>query len=214
MRNIKSKRRALLRRILLLMITGTAFVGCLPRGSFTSQSQIYKPWQRVAAESVYVQLKSETNDEKRHEAREYVRGLLSLERGGNPDKQFANGNTLLMMAVRRNDKDILKRMLSLDVYADVDCADKNGNTPLIVACEQGDAEIVKMLVEAGARVNLQNGDGMTALMACAKQGSKAIFKMLLNAGANVRIKDAMGKLFGDYALDNGHGSLISIISER
>ena len=204
------------RCLLLLPVFGMVLVGCFPDGSSTPppQPQTQKSWQRVAAESVCAQLKTETNDEKRYDAREYVRGLLSLERGGNPDKQFANGNTLLMMAVRRNDKDIVKRMLSLDVYADVDCADKNGNTPLIVACEQGDAEMVKMLIEAGARINLQNSDGMTALMACAKQGGKATFRMLLDAGANARIRDASGKLFGDYALDNGHGGLISIVSER
>ena len=204
------------RCLLLLPVFGMALVGCFPDGSSTPQPQpqVRKSWQRIAAESVCAQLKTETNDEKRYDAREYVRGLLSLERGGDPDKQFVNGNTLLMMAVRRNDKDIVKQMLSLDVYADVDCADNNGNTPLIVACEQGDAEMVKMLIESGARVNLQNSDGMTALMVCAKQGSKTIARVLLSAGVNIHAKDKLGRLFGDYALDGQHSEMISVISER
>ena len=180
----------------------------------TTTIAVQKSWQRLAAESVCAKLKTETNDERRRDVREYVRGLLSLERGGDPDRRFSNGDTLLLMAVRRNDKDIVKRMLSLDIYADVDCIDKKGNTPLIVACEQGDVEIAGQLIEAGAQVNLQNTDGMTALMACAKQGSKPIAQMLLSAGVNIYTKDKAGRLFGDYALDHGHDEIVSIISAR
>jgi len=205
----------MLGRFLSFLVIGSALAGCFPDRSLISQRrEPEKTWQRIAAESVCEQLKAETNDEKRHEAREYVRALLSLERGGDPNMRFANGDTLLLMAVRRNDKDIVKRMLSLDVYADADCADKNGNTPLIVACERGDVEMVKILIKAGARVNLSNQDGVTALMACAKQGNEAIMRMLFSVEVNIHAKDKAGKLFGDYAIDNGHGGMISIVSER
>lgn len=171
-----------------------------------------KTWQRVAAEKAYAELDGEKEDVRRGAIRDYVKALVSLEKGGDPDRQFSQGRTLLMMAVLRNDKEIVKRLLSLDVYSDVDIADADGNTPLIVACEKDYAEIVKTLINAGAKVNLQNNKGMSALMACAINGNKEIAKDLMKAGANRYLKDKDGYLVGDYASRGNHVDMISFIA--
>ena len=207
MQRKKTVVRATLWPLLLVVAFGVSLAGCI-------QMQPQKTWQRVAAEKAYERLQSMKDDEGRGLARDFIGALISLEKGGSPDMKF-HGKTLLTMAVLRGDKDIVERLISLDVYADVNCIDDAGNTPLILACERADGDIVKMLVESGAQVNLQNKDGMTALMACALSGSKSIARILLDAGVNdVYVKDAKGRQFGDYALDSGHGDMISILPER
>ena len=171
----------------------------------------HKTWQREAAEKAYAELDGENEDVQRGAIRDYVKALVSLEKGGDPDRQFSQGRTLLMMAVVREDREMIRRLLSLDVYADVDIADADGNTPLIVACEKDYAEIAKTLISAGAKVNLQNNKGMTALMACALNGNIALFKSLITAGANQSLKDKNGCLWGNYATSGGHKDIIEII---
>ena len=188
---MQSKINATMPSALLLIAIATMFVGC----NIASKS-----WQRKAAEVAYGSLGNETDDERRGFTCDYIRALLSLERGGEPDKRFAQGKTLLMMAVIRGDEEIVARLLSLDIYADVNRADEYGNTALIFACERGDVGIVSRLIRAGAQVNLQNKNGMTALMACAKKGNKAIAECLMAAGSDPNLKDARKRLWGDYAI--------------
>ena len=134
--------------------------------------------------------------------------------GGDVNKRYSNGYTLLMMSVCRNEANIVKRLVSLDYFADVNIADVNGNTPLIVASELGHNEVVRTLIEAGAQIDSTNNVGKTALMACVSKGGKEIALMLIDAGVNLYVKDNKGKLYGDYALDAGHQEMITVISER
>lgn len=170
-----------------------------------------KSWQRLAAEKAYAELDGVKDDMKRGAIRDYVKALLSFEKGGDPDRQFSQNRTLLMMAVIRNDKEMVERLLSLDVYADVDLADENGDTPLIVACEKDNVEIVEKLIKAGASVNLQNNNGVSVLMACAMNGNITLFKCLREAGADPSLKDNKGCLWGNYATSGGHKDMISVI---
>lgn len=193
------------RLIFLSIVIIAILAGCI-------RDNPQKSWQRKAAEKAYAELGSVNDDAKRVAIRDYVKALLSLDKGGDPDRRFSQGRTLLMMAVLQGNKDIVERMLSLDVYADVNCVDDNGNTPLILACERADIDIAKMLVESGAQVNLQNNEGMTALMACARKGCKAIVVVLMSAGANIRMQDNNGDMVGNYAKSGGHADLISFIA--
>ena len=185
------------------MVIVVAFAGCVLTP--------HKTWQRVAAEKAYAELDGEKDDMRRGVIRDYVKALVSLENGGDPDRQFSQGKTLLMMSVIRNDKEMVKRLLSLDVYADVDIPDEDGNTPLIVACENDNVEVAKMLIKAGARVNLQNHKGVSALMTCAKNGNKATAKDLMVAGANRYLKDVDGCLVG--GRESVHGSSRNPVKE-
>ena len=200
---MRSKINATMLSALLLTAIATMFAGCNDPAS--------KSWQRKAAESAYERLKSETDDERRGFTCDYIRALLSLERGGDPDKQFAQGRTLLMMAIIRGDKEIVERLLSIDVYADVNRADEYGNTALIFACERGDVDVVKRLIKAGAQVNRQNKNGMTALMACAEEGNIELFKLLETAGADQSLRDKKGWRWEAYAIKGGHEDMTSVI---
>lgn len=184
--------------LLLVFTVSTALVGCI-------QMRQQKSWQRVAAEKAYAQLQKMEDEGERVLARDYIRALLSLERGGDPDKGFGRGKkTLLMMAIIRGEEEVVGRLLSLDVYADVNCADDNGNTPLIFACERGgDVGIVRRLIEEGAQVNWQNKNGMTSLMASALSGDESIAECLIKAGGNPNIKDVKNNNWADYAISNG-----------
>lgn len=195
---------SMLRLIILSITLATILTGCVG-------DKPQKSWQRQAAEKAYAELDGVRDDTKRVAIRDYVKAILSLENGGDPDRQFSQGRTLLMMAVIRNDKEMVERLLPFDVYADVNIADDNGNTPLLVACEKDNVEVAKTLINAGARVNLQNNKGMSALMACALNGNIALFKCLMEAGADPSLKDNKGCLWGNYATSGGHKDMISAI---
>ena len=67
--------------------------------------------------------------------------------------------------------------------ADVNAQDEQDQTALIAAGENTDA--VKALIEAGADVNLSNGDGNTAMML----GTVAVQQLLKQAGASEKRLD-------------------------
>ena len=197
------------RLIVLPIVAAVVFTGCI-------FDKPQKAWQRVAAEKAYAELEGEKEDVRRGAIRDYVKALVSLEKGGDPDRQFSQERTLLMMAVIRNDTEVIERLLSLDVYADVDRVDVDCETPLIVACRKGYADVVKQLIKAGAQVNSQNKDGTSALMLCAYYGDRDIAIELLKAGADRALKDKEGSTFVDYARrknDEGqnHEDMIALI---
>ena len=65
--------------------------------------------------------------------------------------------------------------------------DKNGKTLLMVAVLLERTDIVELLLERGAKVNIQDNNGLTALM---YSENTEIAKMLLSYGADIHIRDA------------------------
>ena len=63
---------------------------------------------------------------------------------------------------------------------------------LMLACYHGNSEIVKMLLEKGAKVNLQNEKKVSALMLAATEGNVEVMKQLLEGGADVNLKGEGG----------------------
>ena len=63
---------------------------------------------------------------------------------------------------------------------------------LMLASYQGNSEIVKMLLEKGAKVNLQNEKKVSALILAAGQGNVEVLKQLLERGADVNLKGEGG----------------------
>ena len=56
------------------------------------------------------------------------------------------------------------------------------------AAEQGHLPAVRRLLEAGALVDLQNGEGYTALMFAVRKGRVDVVRLLMESGADPSIK--------------------------
>ena len=155
---------------------------------------------------------------------------MLLEKGANANLQTALGYTALMQAVWYKQTELVK--LLLEKGADVNLKTIDGETalhvglssnavmmnydPEIIANNMLDSimidrteEIVKMLLENGAKVNLQDEIGETALMTAAEFGNTEAVKLLLERGANREIKSNKGMTAYDYAKNDDIKTLLS-----
>lgn len=67
-----------------------------------------------------------------------------------------------------------------------------GSTPLMSAAIFGKTEIAKLLIDAGAKLNIQNNEGSTALISAAFFCRPEIVKMLLSKNADKTIRNKYG----------------------
>lgn len=93
--------------------------------------------------------------------------------------------------------------------------------PLLTAVEHGRNDTVKLLINAGANVNVINGEGATALhiaieqFEAAKVNSDATLKIineLLIAGVNINIRDKSGNNASDVALRVNDAEIIALVN--
>ena len=68
----------------------------------------------------------------------------------------------------------------------------DGSNALLAASVIGHTETVKILLDHGAKVNMQNVDGWSALMGASLEGHSAIVQLLLDHGAQVNMLDSEG----------------------
>ena len=61
------------------------------------------------------------------------------------------------------------------------------------AARMGRTEIVKLLIDAGAKLDLQNVGKMTALMIAANNGHTEVVQLLIDAGATLDLQN-VGKM--------------------
>jgi ankyrin repeat protein len=157
-----------------------------------------------------------------------------LAQGADVDATDADGNTLLMLAVR--EKDAPMTDLLLRARARVNVRNVRDETPLMTAawsrCEpcvamllerdavidnpaapwtplhyaahQGDARIVEMLLKAGAAPNIRSANGTTPLMMGAMSGVPDVARALLRAGADPKLRNLNQDRAEDLALKRGH----------
>jgi hypothetical protein len=95
-------------------------------------------------------------------------------------------------AVLKNDiKQVKQLILS---KADINVKESmGGSTPLISAAVFGRTEIAKLLINAGAKLNIQNNDGSTALTTASFFCRLEIVKILLHKKADKTIKNKYGQ---------------------
>jgi ankyrin repeat protein len=158
-----------------------------------------------------------------------------LNRGLDPNLVDREGYTLLMLAVRDGDAEIVDILLA--AKANPNARNAFGDTPLRLAAYRGSLPMVEKLVKARALVNtpgwtptiyaafngheavvnylLDNGalidaqadNGFTALIAAARGGHEAVVTLLLKRGANLNIKSDAGDTAMDYALRSNNTAI-------
>ena len=112
---------------------------------------------------------------------------LTIEAGADTKLTNRFGGTALIPAAERGHVEVVKELLTrTDV--DVNHVNNLGWTALLEAIILSDGgprhvEIVRLLVEAGADVNLADGQGVTPLAHARERGYREIVEILLAAGA-------------------------------
>lgn len=97
-------------------------------------------------------------------------------------------------AVFYGDEQAVKQLLTEHKgKIDVNC-DLFDYTPLIFSSYQENTDIVRMLLDSGAKPDLEDKDGSTALRWAARNGSEQALKLLLDAGADPNLADKEDKM--------------------
>jgi ankyrin repeat protein len=147
---------------------------------------------------------------------------LLLKRGLNPNTVDANGNPMLILAIRDKSNNVIDVLLN-DKRIDVDLSNKSGETPLMMAsiegnlplvknlvlshkaqldhigwtplhyaCAKGHLEVAQFLVANGAIVDSLSVGNTTPLMMAVQSGNEQLVKFLLDKGADLQLKNANG----------------------
>lgn len=134
------------------------------------------------------------------EARELVRILLAAGAHATA-MDIPRGQTALHAAAIANDMEMVKDILSTGV--DVDVRDIHTSTPLYVALARGSGDCVGLLLERGARCNIQDDEGDNAFHIAADMAKMVrenlhwIAVMLQRPDAAVDVKNHSGKTLRD-----------------
>jgi ankyrin repeat protein len=144
---------------------------------------------------------------------------ILIEKGAKVNVTDKAGFTPLLNATAHNDIERLKLFLGhgIDVNASNVFAGKvkNGDialtkmTALIFTAAHGTPDMVRALIDAGAKVNVQDGRGVTPLIAAVSSDTHDpnVVKLLLAAGAAVNASDANGETALDWARKAGNPAI-------
>ena len=129
-----------------------------------------------------------------------------LDRGMDVNTVDRTGDTLLILAVRRNMPELVDYLIKR--RARLNNRNRNGETALSIAAFTGKLAYVQRLVEAGAEVNFY---GWPPLIYAAFNGHTAIVEYLLKRGAEIDAKTENGSSALYFAARNGHLEMISLL---
>ena len=145
-----------------------------------------------------------------------------LNQGFSPNLVDANGNPLLVLAIKDRSYGVIDLLLATKDI-DVDVSNKQGETPLMYAaingdlpvvktlvlkhkaqldhigwtplhyaCAKGNYEVAQFLLSKGAMVDSLSLGGTTPLMMAVQSGNEYSVKLLLNYGANLQLRNNVG----------------------
>jgi ankyrin repeat protein len=149
-----------------------------------------------------------------------VKSLLA--KGVNPNTVDANGNPMLILAIKDRSTNVIDLLLG-NPKIDVDLSNKSGETPLMIAsiegnlplvktlvlqnkalidhiswtplhyaCATGHLEVAQFLIANGAIVDSMSLGNTTPLMMAVQSGNEQLVKLLLDKGADLQIRNAQG----------------------
>lgn len=113
-----------------------------------------------------------------------VAALLMDQPGIDLEAKAPNGNTALMMAAFRQNKDVVLDMLRRGAQVN-----QKGWAALHYAAAAGSTDITSILLEHHAYIDAESPSGMTPLMIAAREGQEKVVELLLEQGADATLKD-------------------------
>jgi uncharacterized protein len=115
--------------------------------------------------------------------------------------QTPRGESPLIRALERRQKDIDLYKLLIEQGADVKLADAQNISPLQYAAELGSVEVAQLLLDHGAEVNAKDDGGMTPIFNVAASGNVELAKLLIDRGADLTTRNTRGLSPLGYALE-------------
>lgn len=136
---------------------------------------------------------------------------LLLDSGADPNLRDMYGNAPLHWAIIY--PAIMKLLISKISTADT--RGTRGKTSLMCCVLAGQEETTLILLNSGkANVEIQDDYGCTALHGAAAKGSKSLALALLKKGANVMVADMDGWTAFDFAMVNGHLTVMNMLRDE
>jgi hypothetical protein len=145
-----------------------------------------------------------------------------LAKGVNPNTVDANGNPMLILAIKDQSTKVIDLLLS-DPNIDVDLSNKSGETPLMIAaiqgnlplvktlvlknkalidhiswtplhyaCARGHLDVAQFLIANGAIVDSMSLGNTTPLMMAVQSSNEQLVKLLLDNGADLQSRNSQG----------------------
>ena len=128
-------------------------------------------------------------------------------------RESHTGCNALHLAARYGYVGVLKHLLRCRLPSEVVDARSNTNqTPLGSACYFGHEESAELLIEAGANIEMRQGDletGPTPLLQAAAGGHMQILRNLVSRGANLEVQNTNRQTAQMLAGENGHKEIYS-----
>ncbi len=125
------------------------------------------------------------------------------------DLRAGNGDTALMIAAYKADREAVRALLAKGA-----AVNKDGWTPLHYAAASGDNEIVQMLMDKDANLDALSPNRTTPMMMAARGGHILAVKLLLDAGADATLKNDAGMTAIDFARQSGNKDIVDGLAYR
>ncbi|MDR2239931.1 MAG: ankyrin repeat domain-containing protein [Zoogloeaceae bacterium] len=129
-----------------------------------------------------------------------------LQRGMDVNAVDKTGNSLLTLAVQKENVDLVRFLL--EHRARVQTRNQYGDTPVMLAALKGNIKIVKLLVTAGAELNYP---GWTPLLYAAYAGHEEVVDFLIHNGADINAKAPNQATALTLAAQNKHTKVVKLL---